>query len=274
MPDTLPLFSRSVVSDSFATPRTGSFLSIGFPRQEYWNELPFPPPGDLPNPGMGLCLCLLHRRWILYRWGTGEEVPRKGSINYQNYLIKNLCEVLQKTTEKTPKDWWQATNLVFLPSHGCSGKSVLSTARHQGGIPRSGTPGLSVADGRAGPRSLSKLRGAEATPGLVQPSDYYHGNRHRLPTAGAPLLAKPKSPHSRGQLNGPEVYPPHSRDRTLHEKGHRLPAAGRRQHPFRRFRQPPPLNPGSGRERKQLVMLEQTWPPRRPSAPRAPAVLG
>ena len=24
-------------------------LSMGFPRQEYWGELPFPPPGDLPN---------------------------------------------------------------------------------------------------------------------------------------------------------------------------------------------------------------------------------
>ena len=22
-----------------------------FPRKEYWNGLPFPPPGDLPNPG-------------------------------------------------------------------------------------------------------------------------------------------------------------------------------------------------------------------------------
>ena len=26
--------------------------SIGFSRQEYWSGLPFPPPGDLPNPGM------------------------------------------------------------------------------------------------------------------------------------------------------------------------------------------------------------------------------
>ena len=26
-------------------------LSIGFPRQEYWNGLPHPPPGDLPDPG-------------------------------------------------------------------------------------------------------------------------------------------------------------------------------------------------------------------------------
>ena len=24
-------------------------LSMGFSRQEYWSELPFPPPGDLPN---------------------------------------------------------------------------------------------------------------------------------------------------------------------------------------------------------------------------------
>ena len=27
---------------------------MGFPRQEYWSGLPFPPPGDLPNPGMEL----------------------------------------------------------------------------------------------------------------------------------------------------------------------------------------------------------------------------
>ena len=27
-------------------------LSMGFPRQEYWNGLPFPPPGDLPHPEM------------------------------------------------------------------------------------------------------------------------------------------------------------------------------------------------------------------------------
>ena len=25
---------------------------MGFSRQEYWSELPFPPPGDLPNPGI------------------------------------------------------------------------------------------------------------------------------------------------------------------------------------------------------------------------------
>ena len=27
-------------------------LSMGFPRQEYWSGLPFPSPGDLPDPGI------------------------------------------------------------------------------------------------------------------------------------------------------------------------------------------------------------------------------
>ena len=36
-----------------ATPRTIAHkapLSMGFSRQEYWSGLPFPSPGDLPNP--------------------------------------------------------------------------------------------------------------------------------------------------------------------------------------------------------------------------------
>ena len=27
-------------------------LSLEFSRQEYWSGLPFPPPGDLPDPGI------------------------------------------------------------------------------------------------------------------------------------------------------------------------------------------------------------------------------
>jgi len=39
----------------FPTPWTMAHqapLSMGFPRQEYWSGLPFPPPGDLPDPGI------------------------------------------------------------------------------------------------------------------------------------------------------------------------------------------------------------------------------
>ena len=46
----------SVVSDSFATPMDCSLLvaslSMGFSRQEYCSGLPFPSPGDLPDPGI------------------------------------------------------------------------------------------------------------------------------------------------------------------------------------------------------------------------------
>ena len=51
----LLLFSRSIVSDSFATQWTLAHqapLSIGFSRQEYWSGLPFPSPGYLPHPGV------------------------------------------------------------------------------------------------------------------------------------------------------------------------------------------------------------------------------
>ena len=42
-------------------------LLIGFSRQEYWSGLPFPPPGNLPNPRIEPGL--LHCRWILYCLG-------------------------------------------------------------------------------------------------------------------------------------------------------------------------------------------------------------
>jgi len=29
-------------------------LSMGFPKKQYWSGSPFPPPGDLPNPGIEL----------------------------------------------------------------------------------------------------------------------------------------------------------------------------------------------------------------------------
>ena len=48
----------------YVTPWTIAYqvpLSMGFSRQEYWNRLPFPPPGDLLTQGSSLCLLrLLH----------------------------------------------------------------------------------------------------------------------------------------------------------------------------------------------------------------------
>ena len=42
------LYYYCLVSKShFVIPWTVASLSMGFPREEYWSGLPFPPPGDL-----------------------------------------------------------------------------------------------------------------------------------------------------------------------------------------------------------------------------------
>ena len=51
----LLLFRCRVLSNSFATTWTVAHQApvfIGFPRQEYCSGLPFPSPGDLPDPGI------------------------------------------------------------------------------------------------------------------------------------------------------------------------------------------------------------------------------
>ena len=62
------VLGRSVVRVRlFVTPWTVARqppLSMGFSKQEYWREVPFPPPGDLPTQGSNWGL--LHCRWTIY----------------------------------------------------------------------------------------------------------------------------------------------------------------------------------------------------------------
>ena len=49
------VFSHSVMSTYLRPPWNIAHqapLSMGFSRQEYWSGLPFPPPGDLLDPGI------------------------------------------------------------------------------------------------------------------------------------------------------------------------------------------------------------------------------
>ena len=53
LPDGGGLVAKSC--PTLATPWTVArqpLLSMGFPRQEYWTKLPFPSPGDFPDPGI------------------------------------------------------------------------------------------------------------------------------------------------------------------------------------------------------------------------------
>ena len=50
------VLGHSVVSDSLqphGLQPTSLLCPWGFSRQEYWSGLPYPPPGDFPNPGIG-----------------------------------------------------------------------------------------------------------------------------------------------------------------------------------------------------------------------------
>ena len=53
--ETLLLVSRFSHVRLCVTPQMAAHQappSLGFSRQEYWNGLPFPSPGDLPDPGI------------------------------------------------------------------------------------------------------------------------------------------------------------------------------------------------------------------------------
>ena len=52
-------------------------LSIGFPKQEYWSGLPFPPPGDLPDPGIECVSPSLAGRFF-----TTEPPGKPHSLSY------------------------------------------------------------------------------------------------------------------------------------------------------------------------------------------------
>ena len=64
-------FSHVQLFETLWTVAKQAFLSVGSSRQGYWSGLPCLIQGIFPTQGANLHL-LLHCRWILYRWATGE----------------------------------------------------------------------------------------------------------------------------------------------------------------------------------------------------------
>ena len=66
-------------------------LSMEFSRQEYWSGLPFPSPGDLPNPGIE------PRSPALRADALPSEPPGKPNKLKMllNYNVKLYCKVLE-----------------------------------------------------------------------------------------------------------------------------------------------------------------------------------
>ena len=64
----LNCFSHVQLFETLGTVAHQASLSMGFSRKEYWSELPFIPPGNLPDPEIELLshvFCV--GRWVLYR---------------------------------------------------------------------------------------------------------------------------------------------------------------------------------------------------------------
>ena len=56
---------------------------MGSSSQEHWSELPFPPPGDLPDPGIKPASPALAGRFLT------TEPPRKLTLEYYSTMKKN-----------------------------------------------------------------------------------------------------------------------------------------------------------------------------------------
>ena len=94
----------------FATPRTVTYqapLSMGFSRLEYWSGLPFPSPGDLPDPGIiSLVISLkaiafpfhsssLH--WNIIARRQGEIVISRATLHTHIHTYIYFDHLMQRT---------------------------------------------------------------------------------------------------------------------------------------------------------------------------------
>ena len=101
----------------FATPWSVALqapLSMGFPRQEYWSGLPFPPPGDLPDPGIEPVFPALADGCFT------TESPGKPSENLRRLQIKRREE--KSKSPEVPvlaEDRHGWTPLTLRPVRGC-----------------------------------------------------------------------------------------------------------------------------------------------------------
>ena len=87
------------MSDSFVTPWTVACqapLSVEFSRWEHWSKLPFPSPGDLPDPGMEPMSSALQVDSLpLSHWGS--HPPIKNELkNRQIYTDEEISRILSQ----------------------------------------------------------------------------------------------------------------------------------------------------------------------------------
>ena len=86
-------------------------LSMGFSRQEYWSGLPFPSPGDLPNPGVERSPILWADAFTV--WATREvsRGPMHMGIWHKPQHRERERRKIGRSWKKWRKEWKTPTSL-------------------------------------------------------------------------------------------------------------------------------------------------------------------
>ena len=102
---------RSLLSPWTVALCNQSPLSMRFPRQEYWSELPFPSPGNLPDLGIKPAspalqadsLLLSHQGSLLNHHIVYLKYMQFLFVNYTSVKLKKVSIIQQTPVEQTPQ---------------------------------------------------------------------------------------------------------------------------------------------------------------------------
>ena len=128
------------MSDSFVTPWTVACqapLSMRFPGQEYWSGLPFPSPGDLPNPGIEPKSPALAGR--LFATEPPEKSSRSTTVNQSTFRSESRdqhtdtgCKDITQRDEASKKNHLQKIRQGWLAKEELKDR----LQGHQGTLPK------------------------------------------------------------------------------------------------------------------------------------------
>ena len=96
------MLHRVLLFTTFWTVVRQALLSVGFSRQEYWNVLPFPLPGDIPDPGIKSTSLTLAGRFFTI------EPPGKPSLAHRTCSIEvmNLIRIMTSSPNSLKSSWF------------------------------------------------------------------------------------------------------------------------------------------------------------------------
>ena len=105
-------------------------LSMGFSRQEYWTGLPFPSPGDLPDPGIEPRSPALQADSLPYElWGTESPLP---SFHFLHFCVFEPVLPYATPTQASGCYWFSHRNFNHSLQNSSFSPEAAATAEQVG----------------------------------------------------------------------------------------------------------------------------------------------